>query len=81
MDKIGKNLKKIRLLKNLSLKEAGQLLGMSATVINKYEKGKLIPNSSKVIEFANAYNVNCIDILRVYEEPELKFTAFKKMKN
>ena len=81
MDKIGKNLKKIRLLKNLSLKEAGQLLGMSATTINKYEKGKLIPNSSKVIEFAKAYNVNCIDILRVYEEPELKFTAFKKMKN
>lgn len=78
MDKIGKNLKKIRLLKNLSLKEAGQLLGMSATAINKYEKGYLIPNSSKVIEFANAYNVNCIDILRVYEEPELKFTSFKK---
>ena len=71
MDKIGKNLKKIRLLKNLSLKEAGQLLGMSATAINKYEKGDIIPNSSKVIEFANAYNVNCIDILRVYEEPEL----------
>ena len=36
MDEIGKNLKRIRLLKNLSLKEAGNLLNMTATAISKY---------------------------------------------
>lgn len=33
MNEIGKNLKKVRLLKNLSLKEAGDLLGMSSTAV------------------------------------------------
>ena len=35
MNEIGRNLKKIRLLKNLSLKEAGKLLNMSSTAIKK----------------------------------------------
>lgn len=38
MNQIGNNLKRIRLLKNLSLKEAGNLLSMSSTAVNKYEK-------------------------------------------
>ncbi len=38
MKEVGKNLKRIRLLKNLSLKEAGRLLNMSAPAISKYEK-------------------------------------------
>lgn len=44
---IGSNLKRIRLLRNLSLKEAGELLNMSATAVSKYEKGEIIPNSKK----------------------------------
>ena len=56
MDGIGKNLKRIRLLKNLSLKEAGNLLNMTATAISKYEKGEILPDSKKLIDFANAYN-------------------------
>lgn len=35
MNGIGKNLKRVRLLKNLSLKQAGSLLNMSATAISK----------------------------------------------
>ena len=61
MQEIEKNLKRIRLLKNLSLKEAGILLNMSAPAISKYEKGKIHPDSQKLIEFANAYNVKVID--------------------
>lgn len=80
MNNIGNNLKRIRLLKNLSLKEAGILLNMSATAISKYEKGEIIPDSKKIIEFSNAYNVKSIDILKTYNAPKMKFTSFRKKK-
>lgn len=80
MNGIGKNLKRIRLIKNLSLKEAGELLNMSATAISKYEKGEIVPDSPKVIEFADAYNVKTIEILKVYDVPEMKFDSFRKRK-
>jgi len=80
MDGIGKNLKRIRLLKNLSLKEAGILLNMSATAISKYEKGEIFPDSKKLIDFANAYEVKSIDLLKVYNAPLMKFTSFRKKK-
>ena len=78
MNEIGKNLKRIRLLKKLSLREAGNLLNMSATAISKYEKGEILPDSKKVIAFANAYNVKTIDLLKVYHAPQMKFTSFRK---
>ena len=80
MNGIGKNLKRIRLLKNLSLKEAGNLLNMSATAISKYEKGEILPDSQKVIAFANAYGVKAIELLKTYKVPEMKFTSFRKKK-
>lgn len=78
MNEIGKNLKRIRLLQNLSLEKAGNLLKMSAPAIAKYEKGQIIPNSEKLIEFANAYNVNVLDLLKSYNTPKMKFNAFRK---
>lgn len=80
MDGIGKNLKRIRLLKNLSLKDAGSLLNMTATAVSKYEKGEILPDSKKLIDFANAYNVKSIELLKVYNVPEMKFTSFRKKK-
>ena len=80
MNGIGKNLKRIRLLENLSLKEAGNLLNMSATAISKYEKGEILPDSQKVIAFANAYGVKAIELLKTYKVPEMKFTSFRKKK-
>ena len=80
MDGIGKNLKRIRLLKNLSLKDAGKLLNMTATAISKYEKGEILPDSKKLIDFANAYNVKTIELLKVYNVPKMKFTSFRKKK-
>lgn len=78
MVEVGKNLKRVRLLKNLSLIEAGKLLNMSAPAVSKYEKGEIVPNSQKLIEFANAYNVKVLELLKSYNTPELKFTAFRK---
>ena len=80
MDGIGKNLKRIRLLKNLSLKDAGNLLNMTATAISKYEKGEILPDSKKLIDFANAYNVKSIELLKAYNVPKMKFTSFRKKK-
>lgn len=78
INQIGKNLKRIRLLKNISLKEAGQLLNMSAPAVSKYEKGEIIPNSQKLIEFANAYSVKVVELLKSYTPPKMEFSAFRK---
>ncbi len=80
MNEIGRNLKKIRLLKSLSLKEAGNLLNMSPTAVSKYEKGNIVPDSLKLIEFANAYDVKTIDLIKAYKTPKMKFTSFRKKK-
>ena len=80
MNEIGSNLKKIRLLKSLSLKEASNLLNMSSTAISKYEKGNIVPDSLKLIEFANAYDVKTIDLIKSYKTPKMKFTSFRKKK-
>ena len=78
MKEIGNNLKRIRLLQNLSLEKAGELLHMSAPAVAKYEKGLITPNSEKLIEFADAYKVNVTDILKVYNTPNMKFASFRK---
>ena len=78
MNEIGKNLKRIRLLKNLSLEKAGNMLNMSAPAIAKYEKGLIIPNSEKLIEFANAYSIKVVDLLKAHSAPKMKFNAFRK---
>ena len=78
MNEIGNNLKRIRLLKNLSLANAGKLLNMTAPAVAKYEKGEIIPNSKKLIEFANAYGIKVSDLLKTYKIPNMKFNSFRK---
>ena len=78
MKEVAKNLRRIRLLKNLSLKEAGDLLHMTAPAIAKYEKGEIDPNSERLIQFANAYGVKVLDLLQSHDAPQMKFTAFRK---
>ena len=46
---------------------------MSASTISKYEKGQIIPDSQKIIAFAQAYNVKTIDILKSYKDLHMKF--------
>ena len=77
---IGENLKRIRLLKQLSLKEAGMLVNLSAPGLSKYEKGNIIPDSKKIIEFANAYDVKAFDILKIHSEIKMNFNSFRKRK-
>ncbi len=79
MNQIGQNLKRIRLLKSLSLKKAGDLLHMSASAVLKYEKGQIVPNSEKLIQFANAYDVKVLELLRTFDTPKMKFNSFRKL--
>ena len=78
---IGNNLKRNRLMNNLSLKEAGKKLNMSATAIAKYEKEEIIPDSSKIIQFANAYGVKAAQLIKIYNPPKINFLNFKKKRN
>ena len=80
MDYIANNLKKIRIINNYSLEEAGKLMNMSATAIMKYESGVIVPDSKKIIEFANAYKVKVVDIIKKYDYPKLEFKSFRKKK-
>ena len=64
-NEIGRNFKKYRLKNNLSLKEASLLLNIDISTIKKYENGYIIPNSTIIIKFANAYKVKVIDLLQL----------------
>lgn len=80
MNFIGRNLKIYRLLRNLSLKEAGELLNMSPTAVAKYESGEICPDSQKLILFANAYKVKSSVLLKSYNNPVMSFNSFRKKK-
>lgn len=68
MYSIGSNLRNVRLLRNLSLEEASDLLNMSSFDLDKYEEGFIIPDSSKLIEFANIYDVKVLYLLEGFDK-------------
>lgn len=78
---IGNNLKRYRILNNLSLRKVGDELGFSHTLISKYEKGTIVPDSEKLIKFADLYNVNISDLLKIYKMPDVKLNNFRKFKS
>lgn len=78
---VGNNLKRYRILNSLSLREAGEQLGFSHTLISKYEKDDIVPDSEKLIKFANLYNVNISSLLKVYKMPTVKLNDFRKFKS
>ncbi len=78
---IGNNLKRYRILNNLSLRKVGDELGFSHTLISKYEKDTIVPDSEKLIKFADLYNVNISDLLKIYKMPDVKLNNFRKFKS
>ena len=77
---LGDNLKKYRLLNNMSLKKVGELLNVSATAIKKYEDNLIVPNSTRLIEFAKIYNTTIPNLLKIYKEPIIEFNSYRKRK-
>lgn len=76
---IGDNLKRYRLLNKLSLRDAAELMGLSHTIVNKYEKNDLIPDADKVIRFSKIYNVRPDNLLKLYNKPNIEFKNFRKL--
>ena len=68
-----KTLKIHRLLNNLSLREVGQKLNISATAVKKYEDNIIIPNSAMLIKFAKIYKVGIPDLLKICKDPLIEF--------
>ena len=80
MSEIGNNLKRARLIKNMSLRDVGYNLNISATAVSKYENGIIVPDSKRLIEFANLYQVKVRDLLQSKELPKMSFNSFRKKK-
>lgn len=75
---IGDNLKRFRLLSGKSLQDVGNILNLSATAVLKYERGEIIPNSEKLITFADIYKVTIPELIRIYDVPKMNFNNFRK---
>ena len=61
------NLKRIRLLRNITQKQLADAIGVDHTIISKYEKGQLTPSDSRIEAIARVLDVN-IDVLLCDEE-------------
>lgn len=75
--KICDNLKVFRLRNNLSLKEAGELVGMSAPALLKYERGITTPSVERLSKFAEVYNTTLDELMNTGSSNDIKFTNLK----
>lgn len=62
IENLGTKLKNARLNHNLSRKQAGELVGVTATMIGHYETGERMPSLTVLLKLARNYKVS-IDYL------------------
>lgn len=74
---VGENLKLFRLKNNLTMAQAGKLMGMSAPGLLKYERNQITPNLEKLKQFASVYNTTVNDILDTECFNQIKFSNLK----
>ena len=74
---ISENLKIFRLKNNLTLAEAGNLLGMSAPALLKYEKGITSPSMERLSKFSEVYHTTLDELMNTGKTNDIKFTNFK----
>lgn len=60
---IADRLKKLRINKNLNLKELAEILNLSDSGISKYENDKANPTANVIINYCNYFNVSSDYIL------------------
>jgi Zn-dependent peptidase ImmA (M78 family)/DNA-binding XRE family transcriptional regulator len=80
---IGNRIRQARLAAGLTLDALGELVGVTHTAIQKYEKGTMTPPSSQLLKLARACGVRVEYFFRTHEvellEPEFrKLTTFGK---
>ena len=78
---LGENIKRYRILKGISLRKFGELVGLSQTAIAKYEQNILIPDGEKLIKFAQALDCKVIDLLKDNSNKKALNLNFRKRKS
>lgn len=78
---LGENIKRYRILKGISLRKFGELVGLSQTAIAKYEQNILIPDGEKLIKFALALDCKVIDLLKDNSNKKALNLNFRKRKS
>ncbi len=63
METIGKNIRKHRQIKNLTIEDLADLAGLSKNYVSLVERGRKIPSLETVIKLINALNVSADEIL------------------
>ncbi len=77
---IGERLHRARKASGLSLRDLGDLLGVSHTAVSKYEKNQLTPNSSQLIGMSRALGVRSEYFLRPVSV-DIKGIEYRKRSN
>ena len=75
---IGENIKKYRILKGISLRKFGELVGLSQTAISKYEQNILKPDGEKLIKFAEVLDCKVLDLLKEQTKKRTLNLNFRK---
>lgn len=69
MKLIGRNLKRLREMKNLSVEEVRRYLRLgSVQAVYKYEEGKSYPQTDNMLALMELYEADLDDIIREHEE-------------
>lgn len=59
-----KNLQRLRLRYGCSCKQLSELVGCDASYISKVEKGRIVPSIEKIIDIANYFGVEFLDMFK-----------------
>ena len=79
---IGKRIKDAREFSHLTQKQIGDMIGVTAVTINRYEQNKREPKYEVLLKICEALNINILDIF--YENTltdELNLNSYLKLKD
>ena len=78
---LGDNIKRYRILKGMSLRRFGELVGLSQTAIAKYEQNILTPDGEKLLKFAEVLGCKVVDLLKDSSKKKTLNLNFRKKKS
>ncbi|NPA68888.1 MAG: helix-turn-helix transcriptional regulator [Chlorobi bacterium] len=64
MSYIGKNIRKIRISKNLTQTEFAELFNLKRTAVGSYEEGRAEPKINTIIKISDYFNISLDKLLR-----------------
>nr|WP_293993663.1 helix-turn-helix transcriptional regulator [uncultured Fusobacterium sp.] len=75
---IGKNIRKFRKLRKLTIEELGNIINKSKATISKYEKGEIALDIETLYKISEALNVNIEQLLCYFPKRDIVSTNIKK---